>query len=80
MSELTHTALDQAIRDHISDEAPGALCTGWLLVAANVTSDQLRDDITGYTFASSTHLPLHAALGLATVLDHHLIDGLGDDE
>lgn len=78
MSEATQAALDQAVLAHIADAGDGAFCTGWLMIASSVTGDQLADDTTSYISETSDHLPLHAALGLAQMLDHHLRDAIGE--
>ena len=71
MSDDTRQALDSAIRAHLADEADGAIVTGYVPIAANITADDLEREQHGYWVEYADHQPFHVSLGL--VERHRLI-------
>lgn len=48
MSEATKAALDAAIAEHLADENPGAILTGYVCQAQYTTAEFMDDGFTGY--------------------------------
>lgn len=78
MSEATYAALEQAIRDHITDEqGTPQLLTDWHMIAASLSDEA---DSTGYTHATSNS-SWHSMRGLLVRAERELeLDEAEDDD
>ena len=81
MSEATLSALEDALRAHLADEAPNyPILTDRYLIAAAVGDDAWMTD---YLHACSGSSPLHTLMGLVAVAHRRLVndhDAPADDE
>jgi len=69
MSEETHNKLEDALREHFTDERSGAILTDYLITMAGV-SLKANEPTTEYIWDCSSGPP-HATLGLAqTAFDY----------
>lgn len=65
MSANAKAALEDAIKAVIEEEDPGAVVTGYVLLAANLTPEDLENhDGTHYFFTAPEGQPYHSTLGL----------------
>lgn len=71
MSDETKAALDQAIANHISDEA-GAITTGYVLFASYFSAELDEEEAVGYYADYTDRQPYHVGIGLAHTLVHYL--------
>lgn len=76
MSDATRAALEQAIRDHVADEADGEtrLVTDWYLITAAVSEEV---NVTNYLHVLSDS-PTHVHIGL-TFIAHRRMQACYDD-
>ena len=84
VSDETLRRLDEAIAEHIRDEAPddggGRIVTGWVLYASSVSGADMERGVTTYTHECPSDQPAHASIGLAEMLRRELGQVQWEDE
>jgi hypothetical protein len=65
MSKATEAAIEAAIVAHTAEDHPGAVVTGWIVLAATISTDGDGDEISGVDVVlPGAALPWTHALGI----------------
>lgn len=71
MSAETRAAIERAIQEHVADEAPGSVVSGWVAVMERVDLTVPDDNMTRVMDVNAEGQSLMTTLGLLTFSQHH---------
>lgn len=78
VSDKTREAVEKALQEHLADEYPGSMVTGWV---AEVSHQNLEDlSLTGYLYIAPLKQAFHISLGLSDIMQRTVDDIWGEDE
>lgn len=71
MSAETRAAIERAIQEHVADEYPGSVASGWVAVMERVDLTVPDDNMTRVMDVNAEGQSLMTTLGLLTFSQHH---------